>query len=107
MSKLKPLKRLREIKVKSLRQLFSTPRRWSKGHFFSDDRMSCCLLGGVNLVYKNIKDNDCIRKKLEKAILEYTRNRPTGRITSHVPTFNDDVSTTFEDIKQVVKLAGV
>lgn len=104
--KLIPLNNLKR-KPTSLRQLFSSPKRWHKGDYgigksgkpicFNDkiveSNPTClCLLGGLGYVYKNMWHRN-------EEIREYIKYHHNQR---YIEDFNDSSETTFEDIKKLV-----
>lgn len=104
--KLTPLNNLKR-KPTSLRQLFSSPKRWHKGDYgigksgkpicFSDEIVKSnpiclCLLGGLGYIYGNTGYNN-------HKIQEYIRKNYNHE---YAEDFNDSKETTFEDIKKLV-----
>lgn len=98
-------------KFKSLRELFRTPSRWCKGSLARSSTgeevqprgtkaAKFCLVGAVYRVYPPTK-----RWRVEEE-LSHSIGKVTGRARDIVE-FNDDMETTFEDIRKVLKEAKV
>jgi len=100
-----------KTKYKSLQQLFRKESRWTQCAYARDKEgnevsikgkkaVCFCLSGGVELVYPGGKGND-VRQQLVDTIKR--RNLQYSGIT----WYNDRTDTTIEDIRSLVKEAGV
>lgn len=96
------------IKVKSLRGLFRTPKRWCQGmgaRENPDGTTSYCLLGGLSFVYSG-DDYSKARKRLEAVVAK--RMGQTGTYGGGlIIAFNDGASRTFRSIRSVIREARV
>ena len=102
------------IECKTMRELFRTPKRWTKfveyrtadGLMCSDESAtSCCLVGGLSIIYGaeyNEKAFD-----LMEAIKKYSkRHKKLAKIrVKSIPQWNDHKRVEFKDVQEVVKLA--
>lgn len=88
---------------KTLVELFEGhPERWNKGYAyrqngecsFREEATSCCLSGGINIVYFGEKHTEAW-KNLQK------------EIGFDIISFNDSPETSFEDMMAVIKRANV
>lgn len=97
------------MKFSSLQELFEDEGRWTKGAFAKDSngnsvsfRRDCatcfCLAGGVFVVYPP-EEQQGVFVKLREAVV--------ARGYHSEEYFNDHPSTTIDDIRRVVKEAGV
>ncbi len=110
------MKPIKQLKVKSVKQMLSSPNRWCKGSNISEDDMSCCLMGAVNLVYGKSLTNekeaiskifDALnrRRKKQKKAPHKIRNEFEKRI--HITKWNDSSRVNFEDVKEIVSDAKI
>lgn len=96
--------------TEKMRDLLRTKEDWCQGTYFSGCKM--CLLGasrklsglldGTPFYAKGYTDHYARANKLSAAIKKLFPGRPKA-----VAGFNDCASTTFEDVCQVIKEAGV
>lgn len=105
MCPMKKLKPLDQCKFQSVKQLFSTPKRWTKGEFFNADNTACCLMGAIDTVEHHTgKDYFNMIDKLKRVIAKKTKK---AYHSISIPEYNDSPKRTFEDIKEVVELARI
>ncbi|WP_395000377.1 hypothetical protein [Acinetobacter sp.] len=100
--------------VKSVAELFSVDSRWVKrrsaqkanGEYTaieSAEAAAFCLSGGIHRVYgANAEQRTAAFRKVEEVIKGYS----LGKVTS-VVGFNDNASTTINDVRRVVAIAGI
>lgn len=92
-------------KFDTLQELFADPKRWTKGAYarnkyntivsFENPSATCfCLAGGLLSVYEGIDYFRAINSLYKGCRLRLSK-------------FNDDPSTTIEDIQELVKKANV
>lgn len=108
------MKPIKQLKVKSVKQMLSSPKRWCKGSNISEDEMSCCLIGAVNLVYGITNEKEAIskifdalnrRRKKQKKAPHKICNEFEKRI--HIIKWNDSSRVNFEDVKEIVSDAKI
>ena len=92
-------------KPKTLRELFTSARRWCQ-HKGSDDNGAFCLLGGIGRVYPIDRHYE-VEERLMKAIEELYGPDPGHGPATRVMTFNDAPKRKFSEIKRVIHLARV
>lgn len=107
------MKPIRDLNVKTVKQLFSSPKRWCKDLLISDDGMSCCLMGAVDRVYRPDERADVV-DKLVSALNKRRKKQKKGPIgpsalDKHAAIFswNDSSRVKFEDVKELVNDAGI
>lgn len=96
--------------MEKMRDLLRTEEDWCKGHYFHGCKM--CLLGASRklsdlsedtpFVFRGDTEHYSRTSKLSAAIRKLFPKRPSA-----VSSFNDHPNTTFEDVCQVIKEAGV
>jgi hypothetical protein len=95
-------------KLVQLKELFSTPDKWTKKAFARDsegnvtamimpDAVCWCLFGGLVKVFESLPE---MQNSREKEILEKTISKDYAFLA--ISAFNDDSQTTFEMVHQVI-----
>lgn len=106
MPKTKKLKTIGSLKgVTSIKRLFSSPRRWTKGTMKSPDATAVCLLGAVKEIYPSRQGE--IQDKIKKSISKYYKITCGQAKKPDIIAFNDARTRTFRDVKWVVSDANV
>lgn len=96
-----------------MRDLLDSPDKWTKGAYarnaagneclpIADEACCWCLRGAFIRCYADTKTGEAAGRKLLVA-LNALDDKYKGRITM----FNDNPSTTFEDIRRLLELADV
>lgn len=104
------LKKTYDLKVKTLRQFFKTPKRWIQGDWDNTECTACCISGALNRVYD---DSALKRDDVEKQIGNSIRRFYSKVLKKKAPTFislinfNDAPRRKFEHIRWVIEDAGV
>lgn len=99
----------------TLQELFTDETKWTKGAYARDKQghsvttmnhtaVSFCLNGGLCVCYSNPSSS---YDKLEQAIRRIQNTLREMRLPTNLFVFNDNISTTFEDIKTVIQRANV
>lgn len=109
MKKQKTLKPVSQLKgIKSVKQLYSTPRRWNKGNLTNSDGTAVCMLGAIGHVYGQYNDVVVkVEEKVKRAISAFYKTRCGQAKKVAIESFNDSRTRKFEDIKWVINAAKV
>jgi len=105
-------------KYKTLQELFSNPRRWTKGSYaknksgdlvsVSSEQAVCfCLYGGADAVYGFNLTNKKLHMVLNKLTKFVTKRLVIADIDNALEEYNDHPKTTIKDIQSLVKEANV
>jgi hypothetical protein len=102
---LKPIDQLHPSAKRSVKQLLSTDRRWSKYMYATPDNTAISLAGAINTVYGDDTDAaNTAERKIVTAIRKFTKK---GRKAPGIEAFNKCRTRSFNDIKTIVTMAGV
>lgn len=107
------MKPIKNLNVKTVKQLFSSPKRWCKDSLTSQDGMACCLMGAVDRVYKPDERPNAV-DKLVSALNKRRKKQKKGPIGTSsldkhmaIISWNDSSRVKFEDVKELVNEAGI
>ena len=102
------------IECRTMREIFSTPKRWTKYREFAgkdgndchrSDAQSCCLVGALSVIH--VLDYNEAQVTLLQKIKEYSKGvKRLSRLRfKSVPGWNDHKRVKFEDVRAVVRMS--
>jgi hypothetical protein len=115
---MKKMKTVKQLKVTTVKQLFSSPKRWCKKACISDGEMSCCLVGAAQIVYLKPANREAYENAISKIFDVLNERRKKQKKAPYVAnnhfekfgiiaSWNDSSSVTFEKVKEVVHKAKI